>query len=267
MSSSRVVLESSTASAAFDLAAGGRLASFVIEGRELLVAEEPNPMGWGSYPMVPWAGRVADGRFTFDGVTHQLPITLEPHAIHGTGYLSPWELVEHSSSGVAMQLDLIEPWPLGGHVAQRAKLTDEQLHIELEVTATSAAMPAMAGWHPWFRREIEDCERPLDLRFGPAQVWEMDDRAIPTGALVDPPPSPWDHCFTNLEAEPVLRWGDTLELRLSSNCTEWMIYTPDHAVCVEPQTSAPNSFNRSPDVIEPGESLTATFSLRWSQGR
>ena len=70
--------------------------SFQIHGRELLVTEpyaaevaatrRPDPMSWGCYPMVPWAGRVRRGRFVFADGTYQLPINMAPHAIHGTGF-------------------------------------------------------------------------------------------------------------------------------------------------------------------------------------
>ncbi len=258
--------------AEFDLEAGGRLASLVVRGSELLVDREDNPMGWGAYPMVPWAGRVNHGTFNFQGANYALPITLAPHAIHGTAYTSMWTAGPVSSSnstGVAsaqgsMRLDLVDPWPFGGVVEQRAQLTESSLRLELEVTASSRAMPAMAGWHPWFRREIEGATEPVSLSFGPARMWELDDQAIPTGNLVESPDGPWDNCFRELESDPVLRWGDHLTVRLTSNCDDWVIYTePDHAVCVEPQTSAPDSFNRSPDVVQPGESLLATFDLSW----
>ena len=49
--------------AVVDLEAGGRLASFVVDGRELLVTEGPGPIAWGSFPMVPYAGRVRNGWF------------------------------------------------------------------------------------------------------------------------------------------------------------------------------------------------------------
>ena len=34
---------------------------------------ETHPMLWGSFPMVPWAGRLAHGRFRFGGRTYELP--------------------------------------------------------------------------------------------------------------------------------------------------------------------------------------------------
>ena len=74
-------------SAVVDAVHGGRLASLNVGGRELLAGNLPgNPLHWGSYPMVPWVGRTRRGRFSFDGVDYELPINMEPHAIHGTGY-------------------------------------------------------------------------------------------------------------------------------------------------------------------------------------
>src|SRR3954464_6657762 len=51
-----------------DLVAGGRVASIVIAGRELLRTPRDGPRDWGSFPMAPYAGRVRDGEFTFGGV-------------------------------------------------------------------------------------------------------------------------------------------------------------------------------------------------------
>ena len=37
---------------------GGRLASLVVDGLELLLTEGPKPTRWGSFPMIPWCGRL-----------------------------------------------------------------------------------------------------------------------------------------------------------------------------------------------------------------
>lgn len=244
--------------AVFDLAVGARLASLVVDGNELLVEADDDPMQWGSYPMVPWAGRVRHGRFSFEGVDHQLPITLGPHAIHGTAYTSTWT----EQDGV-MSLRLTEPWPFGGRVEQRAELTATSLSVSLRIDAGASAMPAMLGWHPWFRRFIGGAEAELEL--DACMMYELDDEMIPTGSRIGPKPPPWDHCF-ELGANPVIRWPGVIDLELRSDCRFWTVYTePEHALCVEPQTSIPNSFNRRPDVLAPGESLSARFDLAWAQ--
>ena len=43
----------------------------------------------------------------------------------------------------------------------------------------------------------------------------------------------------------------------------WGCY-PMGLVCVEPQTAAPDAFNRDPKVVEPGRSLRARLEISWS---
>lgn len=55
--------------------AGGRLAQIRVDGIEQLIGPDdgwPAMIAWGCYPMVPWAGRVRDGRFRFEGREYQL---------------------------------------------------------------------------------------------------------------------------------------------------------------------------------------------------
>ena len=57
---------------------GGRIAQITVDDIALLVgqaeAHEPSPLAWGSYPMVPWAGRIRHGRFRFDDDAYELPV-------------------------------------------------------------------------------------------------------------------------------------------------------------------------------------------------
>ena len=48
-------------------------------------------------PLIPWPNRLADGRYSFDGSEHQLPLD-EPernNAIHGLLRWRPWSALEH----------------------------------------------------------------------------------------------------------------------------------------------------------------------------
>lgn len=252
--------ETDHVAATFDLSAGARLASLVVHGHELLITTHESVFGWGSFPMVPYAGRVAHGRFQIDGESHSLPVNFGPHAIHGTVCDQVWE----QAGPGAMRCALGDRWPFGGSVTQRAELDDDSLTMTLVVNAGDRPMPSMAGWHPWFRRELVT-GAPVVLHVDPGAMYELDDEAIPTGRLVEPPPGPWDNCFTGLSSPPVLTWPGVLSLTLTSSCTEWVVYDrPEYAICVEPQTDAPDSFNRRPLILQPGETLEATFTMAWS---
>ena len=239
---------------------GGRIASIVAFGDERLVSPPlgepvPRPSSWGAFPMIPWAGRIQHGKFTFDGVDYEMPINHPPHAMHGIAYTSEWSALDANT----MRLDLVDPWPFGGHAIHHGSVEGNTATFRLEVHAADRPMPAMAGWHPWYRK-------PVDLSFTAAKMYERDDEDIPTGRLVDPPPGPWDDTFTGLAGPPSLRWPDGVTATISSTCDHWVIFTqPDHALCVEPQTGPPNEFNMKPQVVAPGTPLIAEMRLVFSR--
>lgn len=240
-----------------DPSKGGRVGSLTIDGRELLVAETDDPLLWGCYPMVPFAGRIRDGILKFDDVTYHLPTTLGPHAMHGYGFTSSWERLDEATIG----LPLCEPWPFEGHVTQRFELENRQFQLSMTVRATDR-QPITVGWHPWFLRDTGR-HGMAELELSATAMYLRDSEGMPSGALVPPPPGPWDDCFTKLVHPPKIRWG-SFELHLSSSADHWVVYDePDWAMCVEPQTGPPNEANDDPFVLEAGESSTTTFTLRW----
>jgi aldose 1-epimerase len=242
-----------------DLAAGGRVASLLVDGRELLKTSRDGPRDWGSFPMAPYAGRVRDAEFVFDGELRRLPATLPPHAIHGTVLDRAWRAIDDSTIGI----DLGPDWPFRGRVIQRFELTSDSLGCRMEIQADER-MPASIGWHPWFIRRIPGLTGELELDVEPGAMYVRDAAGIATGELVPPTPRPWDDSFTALRRPPVLRWPGFLELTIESDCPDWVIYTePTEALCVEPQTAPPNALNADPAIVEPGRPLTAEMTWRW----
>ena len=268
-----------TASFEMDAAAGGRLSEFKVGGYQIIFNDKTeDPLAWGAYPMVPFAGRVENGRFNFGDRSYQLPINLGEHSIHGNAFTSNW----NAASPEELQLELDGRWPLGGSVVHGGSLTrpDEcgrdgsgRLELALTVTATTHSMPAMVGWHPWFNRRLTP-EGPsaqvVVPNFQDAEMYEVGSDMIPTGRLVSPPdPGPWDHPFRKMEQPIEISWPGQLKLELSSTCDHWVIYDHlEHALCVEPQSGPPNVFNPErfdvrPDVLQPGETLSHTFGIEW----
>jgi aldose 1-epimerase len=239
---------------------GGRLAQITGDGVELLVgrADGPDPgatMAWGSYPMVPWAGRIRRGQFTFDGVEHSVPVNFGGHAIHGVGFDLPWAVTRHDADRVELELAMPSDrrWPFGGVSRQTIAVDGAVVRCELSVTAGAQAMPATLGWHPWFRK-------PDRFEFHPTAMYERDDEWIAVDRLVDVPDRAWDDCFINVE--PVRFSVGGVDLRMTSGCDHWVVFDMrDHATCVEPQTGPPDAFNIRPNRLEPGETLTAWFEL------
>jgi aldose 1-epimerase len=235
---------------------GGRLAQLTVAGRPMLIGWSPGvePTGWGSYPMVPWAGRIRHGRFEFDGVEHHLPINFGDHAIHGVGFSGVWSVEEHGARTVSLRLDLPsdERWPFGGTTEQRFTVDDDGFTMTISLTASEQAFPFSFGWHPWFRK-------PSALGFHPTATYRRDDE-VTIDELVPVPDGPWDDCFVN--TEPVEVTIDDARLRLTSDCDRWVVYDErDYATCIEPQTGPPDAFNIALRTLAPGETASAWYRI------
>ena len=239
---------------------GGRLSQLTVGGHDLLVPYTDRWTLSGCYPMVPWAGRLDQGRFTFRGVQHELPITRAPHAMHGVATSVDWEPISEGR----LQVDLAEGWSLGGRAETLYELTPSSIRCTVSVSATDQPMPAVIGFHPCFTREL-DGHRD-QVTFEPGFMWERGDDYLPTGARLGPVPAgPWDDCFGDVATPPRLSWGDVLTVELRAATDTWVHFNQlDVAVCIEPQTDIPNAFNMGRGtVLEPGETLSLTLEIAW----
>ena len=240
--------------------AGGRLARIMRDGVEWLIgysAANAAMIAWGSYPMLPWAGRIRGGRFYFDGILRQLRCNFGAHAIHGLAFGLPWRVDAQTASHVELSLQLPEDehWPFGGLARQRIAVVHDTLRMDLSVTAGARAMPAVIGWHPWLHK-------PEHIGFTPDKVYPRDAEGIGTLPLADPPPRPWDDCFLNRKPVFVRRAGQTVRLR--SDCTHWVVYDEStHATCIEPQTGPTDAFNLELSTLAPGTTRDAWFLWEW----
>ncbi|MFT7289254.1 MAG: aldose 1-epimerase [Halieaceae bacterium] len=252
-------LESAHARVRIDPSQGGRLASLQVFGHELLVTAASNPLHWGSYPMAPWAGRIRHGRFRHAGKEYRLPLTMPPHAIHGTVWGRGWE----QTADDALAISLGEDWPFAGRAEQRFTLQDDSLCMELAVYAQGCTFPASIGWHPYFLRDLGAGGRAR-LLFSADAIYADDHEQIPTGELISPPAGPWDNCFTQVQGAPGIRWPGIMELALHSDLDHWVIYDLlDHALCVEPMSGPPNALNMGPRVVTPEMPLKGRFEMHW----
>lgn len=240
-------------------AAGGRIAQIRYEDIEWLAGYEANAqmIGWGCYPMVPWAGRIRRGRFAFEGVEYRLPATLGAHAIHGVGFALPWQVDEATPHHIDLSLTLPrdERWPFGGIARQRIELHEDSLRCRLSVEAERAMPRPVLGWHPWF-------PKPARMGFAPEAIYPQDEEGIAVAPVTAPTPSPWDDCFINRKPVTLVRDGQSI--RLTSDCIHWVIYDrPANTTCVEPQTGPPDAFNLQPATLQPGASADALFVIDW----
>jgi len=263
----RVVLTRDEATLTVDPSAGGRIASLVLRGREVLVTAGASPLWWGCYPMAPFAGRIRDGRFLFRGRAYQVPLTMPPNAIHGTVFDRAWQVTFRGEDRVELESELGPDWPFRGRVTQAIVLVPGGLEATLTVEATDA-MPVVLGWHPWFRREVDGIA--AELEFEAHAMYARDSSGLPTGATIPPTPRPWDDAFTDIVIPPRLTWPGVLRLDLRSTAPFWVVFDErDDAICVEPQTAPPDAFNLAavvgvdPPVAAPRRPASIAMAWRW----
>ncbi|MCX5196047.1 aldose 1-epimerase [Streptomyces sp. NBC_00249] len=240
---------------------GCRISSLRVDGTELL-RQGPH---YGSFPMVPWCGRTADGRFRDGAHVHQLPLNHPPHAIHGFGRDAAWRPGGVSATRAAFTYDLTDPWPYSGRVTQIFELTEDALTLTMGVETYQDSFPAQAGWHPWFNRVLEPGGPEAELAFEPAWQEERGVDHLPTGRRIDPKPGPWDDCFGMPHGvDATLTWPGALELRITSRA-EWVVVYDEQpeAVCVEPQSGPPNGLNTLPQLVTPVDPLEVSSTWTW----
>ena len=210
-----------------------------------------------SFPMAPYANRIAFGRFAFGGRQVQLERNLfdQPHALHGAAWLAPWR-VEDVSRGHAVLSRQFEPsdWPWRFSCRQQFNLDDEGARLALSVrNEDDAAMPLSFGFHPFFLRTPGAV-----LRAGVSGVWRADADLLPVAfdattdlpglagglALADMPFV--DHCHTGWDREVTLTSPAMIVRMTASPDFQFLhLYTPAGQTyfCAEPVSAIPNAFN------------------------
>jgi aldose 1-epimerase len=264
----------------------------VIEGFDIA---ERSPLGRGQV-LIPWPGRVGDGRYAFGGREHQLALT-EPtlgNAIHGLVRWASWEADPFSAARLLMRHRL---YPQDGYpFCLDLELAYELSDRGLSVTCTAAnrgvgPAPFGAGFHPYLTLGaplIDSCA----LRVPATTVLRTDDRLLPVGRI---PAGATDldfrtprrlegaqlnTAFTDLSrdvdglARVTLEAPDGRSLSLWADAAfSWlMLFTGDTAprpedrrrsLAVEPMTCPPDAFRSGEDlvILEPGESTSARWGI------
>jgi aldose 1-epimerase len=270
-----------------DPLAGGRIVSLVAGDVERILPKVSGranalPTYWGCYPMVPWAGRLANGRIPTAHGEVRLEPNLPPSAIHGLGFEAPWAIVDRSDTDVTMSCVLRgRGWPFGGEARQTLRLGATTIDLELEVSGYTSAGPAGLGWHPWFTRPPTG---DLEIMVDAGAVLVLDADKVPTGEVRDMTAREdlrsgpalgdrrLDHVYVHALSPAVVRWPD-LELRIEFDRTldTVVVHTPEAGVCVEPQTMWPNAPllaargvpGTGLRTLGPGERLRARTRWTW----
>jgi aldose 1-epimerase len=135
---------------------GAGLRRYSSNGRELLdgYGEDAMSSSGRGQMLIPWPNRIQDGRYTFEGRDHQLPLDDVPEqdAIHGLVRWAAWRAGERAQDRVVME-HVLHPrpgYPFSLALSVEYRLSDEGL--EVRTTATnrgSEPCPYGSGNHPY----------------------------------------------------------------------------------------------------------------------
>lgn len=241
------------------------------------------PHAWGAFPMVPWCNRVPDGRIVFGDEVVEVPTDQvddgRPSAIHGLAADRPWRQAGEGAFEIVGGGEL--PWRWSAR--QEVAVAGAALRWTMAVRNDGdRPLPAGGGLHPWFVasgnlviRVAADLVYP---RTGPIPSGDPQPVSGPTDLRREGPP-PWglDDVFTGVGSPAAeLVWRDrglraVLEVGGAVSHVTVAAFEEVAAVAVEPQSHATDGFRRLRDgepggvaVVEPGEALTVTATLRFS---
>ncbi len=218
---------------------------------------EGNVQMMASFPLVPFSGRVRDGRFVFAGRHITLPRNFgnSPHAIHGNAWMLPWRITSHDDASASIVLEHERgDWPFAYRAEQNFALTPHALEVELLVSNTDTlAMPLGIGQHPYF-----PYTPGMTLHAEVAQMWEAGDHmpvrltrneAVESLARELKIASvSLDNSFIGWKRVATIRWPETgrrLRMTAEPPLSYLVIFTPPSRefLCVEPVSNTVDWLN------------------------
>jgi aldose 1-epimerase len=241
---------------------GGSIVALEHRGRSVLHSGARQPrtaLETACFPLVPYANRIARGRFAHDGREWRVPRNFgrHPHALHGVGWQARWEVAERSIDCIALRHahrgGCGWPWPyLAG---QRIKLAHDAVELELEIgNRADEPMPVGLGFHPAFPLRADTV-----MQAGVGAVWLTDRYRLPTVRAAADHFSDWTSGAAVQRAAPVDNCHEAWNRRLrvmsdglttlltASDGLDWLhIYIPRGRgyFCAEPVSHMPDALNR-----------------------
>jgi aldose 1-epimerase len=276
---------------------GGGLRAYSLGDRQLIDGYGEHEMcrsGRGQV-LAPWPNRLEDGRYDFEGRSHQLSLS-EPAtrtAIHGLVRWTSWDPVtlEADRAVLEHQLRPQPGYPFMLRMRVEYKLGETGLAVRTTATNNGGEpCPFGIGFHPYLTVGTPVVDTAI-LAVPARTVLRSNERGIPEGVgSVDgsaydfrqPRPignTVLDNAFTDLERDQDgLARVHLRDPEGSSELTLWaddafryvMVFSGDplpdvarRSVAVEPMTCPPNAFRTGDGVVrlEPGGAFTCAWGL------
>jgi aldose 1-epimerase len=262
---------------------GASLQELTLNGQELI--KDMSPMTYentyASSILFPFANRIQDGSYEFEGKSYQLDINQkeENNTLHGLVYNKTFEVVDEKTTETFTSVKLvyheknISPgFPFTYSIYLEYVLTETTLTLNVEIKNTeSKTFPFTLGWHPYFLSSdlynssvIFDSK--LKLKLDHRNITEkMVHNDYAEGFKISN--QSLDDCFI-LDSNEVLFMTPSyiLELKSSEKDSFLQLYTPPHknTIAIEQTTGVSNSFNNGIGLkkLKPNETYTTSWDLK-----
>lgn len=263
--------------------------------REMLLTEpgfelgDKRTSGSGIPILFPHPGRIAGGKFRFQGKEYTLPLSPgHPNALHGFVLSRPWRVIDQTSTRVSAEfqpsiddLSVLDMWPSDFLFRATYELTSNdrdksRLVCDLEVENVGGGpLPWGLGTHTYFRLPLQDGSQPeATLLTAPiVGEWELIDM-LASGRQLPLPPEltfaegvplegrQFDNMYRLAEragemattlSDPTCDWQITQTFS-GRDFPNLVIYTPGHrqAICMEPYSCAADPFQLEELGIDSG---------------
>lgn len=252
--------------------------------------------------LIPFPGRISDGRYVFEGHALQLECNDKegPNAIHGFVRHLLWQVQEVHPNKATLEIRLDAEtyagrgYPFSLAVWVMYDLGSAGLTCAFTVKNTGhRTAPVGVGFHPYFTVGTPSIDE-ADVQIPGSAYLEFNERLVPTGTILSVADTPWDyrrfrdvgrrrfnHCYVQLErdsqgmATASLRHPAhhrVIDIAMDRAFSAVVVYTgdaiaetPRASMAIEPMTCASDAFNH-PDWglkrLTPGESFSGRYTVR-----
>lgn len=260
---------------------GAGLNSLTFKGRNLIEPFAPlQPEKFRGDVLAPFPNRIRDGKYTYQGVAYQLPLTepVRQNALHGFVNLPLWSLFSKSTTRVELTYELPESDFYPGTLKLQTvyEISEQGLLIEITVENIGGkTAPFGVSIHPYLIADPESTVDYWSLKMPSNKYFRVDDeRLLPIEIEITPSNLDFryprqigntfiDHAFLvdeslkETDIEILAPSGSGVGMSYSKNLNWIQIHTADRdggadsrrSLAVEPMTCPPDAFNSGINLV------------------
>ncbi len=252
---------------------GAYVKSLLLNGKKVLKpSHDGKDTHGGMAMMLPFANRIRNGRYTWNGNKYELPKNSGNHSIHGLTRDVEWNVAHRGESTVSLSYSLnTESYPVPLFLKVGYELDEACFRVSIDAkNEGSEVAPFMAGMHPYFNFEgewaLESQRSLLKLNYENQYFPDGSFDPIMPGGIGSLTGKTYDTTF--IAGNPVTFVSKGSRVRIDSEDMPYLVvyngeYSEGRSVAIEPMTGAPDSFNNRIGIIslDPGASYRCGVSF------